>query len=239
MMRVLIIEDEPVIARRMARIAQAALADAEVLSAGSVAEAEALLAAGVFDILFLDLNLSGEDGFAMLGRTIARPSCVIVVSASPHRAVEGFDHEIVDFVAKPFSEERLQAAIDRGLAKLRNLPSRTLAVRVRNGWRFVRLAEIDHVRAADDYCELVLEGGERLLHSASLDRLARDLPPAFRRVHRSAIANFERVSTVRRRASGAYEILTQANSPLPVGRAYLAQLRTAGVLPGASVTDPA
>jgi two-component system, LytTR family, response regulator LytT len=224
-MRVLIVEDEPIVARRLARIVAQALPEVSVTAAGSTEEAARALREQAFELLLLDLNLSGDDGFALLAQSSAQPAAVVVVSAHPERAVEAFEHEIVDFVPKPFSEERLGAALDRALAKLRNLPGRTLAVRVRKGWRFVRLTDIEHVRAADDYCELVLSSGERLLHAVTLERLSKLLPPSFKRVHRGAIVNLQRLDRLRRRGSGGYEAVTAAGDAVPVGRSYLEDLR--------------
>jgi len=106
-------------------------------------------------------------------------------------------------------------------------PETTIAVRIRNGRRFVKPAEIDAVRAADDYCELVLQSGERLLHASTLEALVRELPPPFRRIHRSAIINLERVASLRRRASRGYEMVTLAGEAVPIGRAYLREARRA------------
>jgi hypothetical protein len=100
-----------------------------------------------------------------------------------------------------------------------------LAVRVRNGRRLVKASDIDVVRAADDYCELVLSRGDRLLHAATLEALARQLPGSFRRIHRSVIVNIEKIEALRRRPSGGYEVVTRTGEVLPVGRSYLAAAR--------------
>jgi hypothetical protein len=119
--------------------------------------------------------------------------------------------------------ERLRRALDRSGAP--EPVEQILAVRVRNGRRLVKASDIDVVRAADDYCELVLAKGDRLLHAATLDALARQLPATFRRIHRSVIVNLERIEALRRRPSGGYEIVTQAGEVLPIGRSYLADAR--------------
>ncbi|CAN5276094.1 hypothetical protein BH11PSE2_BH11PSE2_20360 [soil metagenome] len=103
----------------------------------------------------------------------------------------------------------------------------TLVVRQRKGRRFVKVSDIDAIRAADDYCELVLKSGERLLHDATLTALADDLPATFHRVHRSAIVNLQRVQTLRRRANSGHELVCLCGETLPVGRAYLSQTRLA------------
>jgi hypothetical protein len=119
--------------------------------------------------------------------------------------------------------ERLRQALDQ--TRPAETLDQILAVRVRNGRRLVRASDIDVVRAADDYCELVLSKGDRLLHAATLEALARQLPGSFRRIHRSVIVNLERIEALRRRPSGGYEILTKSGEVLPVGRSYLADAR--------------
>lgn len=91
----------------------------------------------------------------------------------------------------------------------------------------MKVSDIDAIRAADDYCELVLKSGERLLHDATLTALADDLPATFHRVHRSAIVNLQRVQTLRRRANSGHELVCLCGETLPVGRAYLSQTRLA------------
>lgn len=97
---------------------------------------------------------------------------------------------------------------------------RILAVRTRQGLRLVKPEEVEAIVAADDYCELVLENGERLLHDSSLTAIGDRLPGDFRRIHRSAIVNVARLQTIRRRASGGYEAVTRSGEVLPIGRTY-------------------
>lgn len=113
----LIVEDEPIVAQRVERLCREILSDqlAQCLVAGSTAEAFNLLDANTIDLTLLDLNLAGQDGFDLLRRFAARPAHTIVVSAETTRAIEAFDLGVLDFVAKPFTKERLEKAIDRFL----------------------------------------------------------------------------------------------------------------------------
>ena len=97
----------------------------------------------------------------------------------------------------------------------------------------VPLAEIVAVVGADDYVELRLAGGRRLLHAARLDRLETELPAGFLRVHRSVIANLAHVQGYER-DGGRGRLLVREGEPLPISRNRLRAVRDA--LEGASLS---
>mgnify|MGYP000443690624 CR=1 FL=1 len=101
-MRVLIVEDEAVAARRLERLVAAALgpklcdiAIAETVTAGRLA-----IAARRIDLVLLDLDLNGADGFEIIRGAPDAPR-TIVVSARTDRAIDAFDNAVIDFVSKP------------------------------------------------------------------------------------------------------------------------------------------
>ena len=115
-MRIVVVEDEAIVARRLTRLLREILGE----TLESLDLATSLGAAQVrldreppIDALFLDLNLNGRDGFELLGEAVAGSFQTIVVSAHAERAIEAFDYGVLDFVAKPFGRERLELAIDR------------------------------------------------------------------------------------------------------------------------------
>ena len=65
------------------------------------------------DLLFLDLNLNREDGYELLEEVAAESFHTIIVSAYKDRAIRAFEYGVLDFVAKPYTEERLSLAIQR------------------------------------------------------------------------------------------------------------------------------
>ncbi|RZJ32136.1 MAG: response regulator transcription factor [Brevundimonas sp.] len=97
----------------------------------------------------------------------------------------------------------------------------------------VPFADIVAVVGADDYVELRLTGGRRLLHAARLDRLEAELPDSFLRVHRSVIANLDHVRGVER-DGGRSRLLTQEGERLPISRNRLAAVRDALDAPSSS-----
>ncbi|ATQ41999.1 LytR/AlgR family response regulator transcription factor [Caulobacter mirabilis] len=100
-----------------------------------------------------------------------------------------------------------------------------LTVASAKGVEFVRMAEIIAITGADDYAELRLAGGRRLLHAARLDQLESELPADFLRVHRSAIANLAFVQRLERAGDGRWRLHLAGGEVLNVSRSRLPALR--------------
>lgn len=198
-MNVLIVEDEAPAARRLERMVRERLApQIGVLSvASSLTAARQALGAARVDLLLLDLNLNGDDGFLLLGEACRPPT--IVVSANAGRAIDAFDHAVIDFVAKPVSSERLSRALARALSRAASPGPGEASLAVRSAGRIDLAAfrDIVALSGADDYVEVVLADGRRLLHDASLRALEPRLPAGFVRVHRSHIVNSAHLKAIR------------------------------------------
>jgi len=230
-MRVLVVEDEPVIARRLIRLLGEILEQpGRIIDAAvSLDEAQTLLKRGRYDVLCLDLNLHGRDGFDLLASAVAGPHQTIVVSANTDRALEAFEYGVVDFVAKPFDRERVEKALARVSATDRPEERRAKVLVFRQGNR-TRLVKVEQVRAihgADNYAEVELDNGLRLLHDKTLNQLERLLPGRFRRVHRSHILNIERIVGLENRPGSRYRARLDSGESVPVSRARIRQLREA------------
>lgn len=225
-MRILLVEDEVVAARRLERLTRRILGDAvkQLAVTHELAAARALLANEAFDLILLDLQLAGEDGFTLLAERLCN-AAVIVVSAHPHRAIEAFQHRVLDFVPKPVGEARLRQALDRATrAAAPGSPGRLV---VRSGGH-VDVLDIDvivRVSGADDYCELLLTSGRTILCDRRLRELEKELPRnMFVRVHRSHVVNLRLIETVDLRS--ARPMLRHRGGALcPVSRRRLAALR--------------
>lgn len=223
--RVVIAEDEAVIARRLARLTREILGPDVVLTlAAGLAEAREALAAGC-DVLLLDLHLEGDEGFDLLREP--HQFATIVVSAHAERALEGFDHGVRDFVAKPFTRERLERALLRVFAANGPKPSplRFLGVRRRGEVEFLPVDGIVYIRGAGTLSEIFLARGAPVLHDKLLDQLAEVLPPHFDRVHRSYIVDLRRVRRLLVREGSRYFVALEDGTVLPVGRTKVNALR--------------
>ena len=221
-MRLVIAEDEAVIARRLARMVQESLGSAEIEVAPTYETALALVLRRRFDLLLLDLNLGGRDGFRLLEEAAAGPFQTIVVSAHHDQALRAFEYGVVDFVAKPWTAERLARALARATGR-EPAPSggaRRLAVRCGRELRTLPVADLAFVRGADDYSELHLADGSIHLHEKTLAALAAILPSSFARVHRSYIVDLDRVRALRRMPGGGQGLALADGREVPVGRRY-------------------
>lgn len=224
-MRVLLIEDEAVAARRLDRLTRAALGDTltALTHVFDLTEARAHLETAEADLILLDLNLAGEDGFDLFQADIGLAR-VIVVSAFPDRAIEAFGHAVLDFVPKPVEAERLALALDRLKGLNDSTSSRRLIVRNPGRADFVDPANIVRIAGADDYCEILLQSGRSLLHDQTLADLEKRLPSNFVRVHRSYIANLQHAVALEQEGSG-YMLQQTGNVDTPVSRRRAREVR--------------
>ena len=219
-MNVLILEDEPLIAQGLerevrahfgARLTALALHD-------NVPQALAALAheQGQVDLLLLDLNLQGADGYDLLRLAQKAPFQTIIVSAHAERSITAFEFGVLDFVAKPFSRERLHKALQRYTG--RHTEAASLAVKKRGALEWIALADIDHVQADGHYSNIVLRSGEQCFHDLPIDKLMALLPAHFLRVHRSYIVNSLGFKRLQIAAGGKYALDTQTSTGIPVSR---------------------
>lgn len=227
-MRILIVEDEPLVRQRLLRLCtELAGSRARFDAVADLENAETRLQRSVYDGLLLDLNLGGEDGFELLKRAIAGRYHCVVISAHRERALQAFEHEVLDFVPKPFSRERLGQALDRLLevGNYRSGRARYLGIWRAQGTALVELADVVWIRADGDYSELRLRDGRSELHDKSLAALSGLLPPDFVRCHRSYLVNLRHVRSLHAGAGSRYWLVLHDGAELPVGRSCITELR--------------
>lgn len=232
LMRILIVEDETMVARNLSRLIReiGAWPIESLDHAYSLDEAEQHLKTQVVDLLFLDLNLSGEDGFDLLSGLVARPFQTIIVSANIDQALRAFEYGVIDFVAKPFKPTRLAQALNRlnnkgdateagkGNAKL-------LGIKISGKIKLVAVEDITFIRAAGRYSELVLKDGTTSIHEKNLTQLVMILPEQFQRIHKSHIVNLALARNILSNPGSKYELMLDEGTILPVGRVYIGHLK--------------
>ena len=224
-MRIAIVEDEATVARHLERAVRAALAEGaqEIAILPTFTAALDHMRSQSPDLVFLDLNLNGRDGFGLLGEAVASRFQTIVVSAHEEQAIRAFEYGVADFVPKPWTEGRLRLAIERALGRRDPEVGQAalLAVRRAGVVELVELRRVHALRGADDYAEVVLDDGSTRLHAKTLAALARTLPGQFTRTHRSWIVNLDHVRGWAP-APGGRALLMLGRGSVPVGRTYRA-----------------
>jgi DNA-binding LytR/AlgR family response regulator len=187
-------------------------------------EAWEALDASALDLVLLDLNLSGEDGFRLLAHAAAGAFHTIVVSANTDQSLRAFEWGVLDFVAKPYTRERLAKALAR-VGNPRGRALDALAVRRAGFVELVPLDSLAFIRGAGDYTELVSKAGRTDLSDKGLDQLEALLFPKFLRIHRSYLAPLGDLVRLWTAEGSRAEVELRGGERLPVGRSRLKGLR--------------
>jgi two-component system LytT family response regulator len=238
-LRTVIVEDEP---PARAGLRTLLTVDPEIelkAECGTVEEAQKALADGRTDILFLDVQLARRTGFDLLASLGAsRPPAVVFVTAYDQHAVKAFDVEAVDYLLKPFDDQRFAQALARAKERVRQAQAKSLArelaaklapsppaapprvLLLKDGSRsmFLREDEIDWIEAQDYYVEIHAAGTAHLHREPLRDLEARLDPKRFVRIHRSAIVRIDRIREIQSLPSGDAAVVLRDGTELRVSR---------------------
>ena len=225
--RALIADDEPA-ARRGVRQLLAAFPEFAVAGeCRNGAEVLAALDVSAPDVVFLDIQMPGVDGFEVIRRrSPERMPAVVFLTAFDQFAIKAFEAEALDYLVKPVTEARFAATIKR-LERRLSSSSRSMArderivVTTSRGAAVLHLSEIDWIEAAGNYAQLWI-GQRNYFLRESLQLLEeRVCTHGFARAHRRALVRLSGVKElVRTRAGGLIAILnTGARIPISPRRA--------------------
>ena len=242
MIRAAIVDDEP-LARRRIRSLLAEARDVEVIAeCANGRDAIESLVVSPPDLLFLDVQMPEIDGFDVLHALgVGRVPVVIFVTAYDQFALRAFEAHALDYLLKPFDDERFAAALQRARERIHErqgggLDERLRALleeaRGRRGYLqrlvvpvghrsiFIRTEQIDWIEAERNYIRLHVGGRAHLLRE-NLGRIEASLDPAkFCRIHRSTIVNIDRIQAVESLFRGEYLVVLHDGTKLTSGRAY-------------------
>lgn len=234
-LRVLVVDDEPMARARLRRMLGAEHGVHILGECSNGDEAAAALGSLRPDVVFLDIQMPGMDGFGTLHRASSawRPHVVFVTAFSEH-AVDAFEHGAVDYLLKPYSRERLRVSLERARAALHRVASgagegfpERLPVPVGHRLRMVPVQSIDCVIAQLNYVELHV-GNERLVLRETMGAMELQLDPRhFARIHRSRIVRIAAVSEIEALESGRYVVRLASGLRLSSGPAYRDRVRQA------------
>jgi len=193
------------------------------------------------DLVFLDIQMPKLNGFEVLELIEKRPT-VIFTTAFDEFALKAFEVHAVDYLLKPFSQERLDEALRHveGMsatldstqvhslvttARGQILPAERILVREGSKVHIVRTDDIDFIEARDDYAA-IRTGGKELLKQTTLSTLEEELDPRrFVRIHRSFILNIDRLAKVELYAKDSRIAILNDGARLQVSRAGYARLK--------------
>jgi two-component system LytT family response regulator len=245
----LIVDDEKLARDELAYLLEAHPEIAVVGQAENGLEAVAMIDEYEPDLVFLDVQMPEGTGLAVAASLIGPDAPrVVMVTAFAEHALPAFDLCAVDYLLKPFDDERFARALDRAKRAVRERQALALARRlgaiagggaapgapaavlsriaVREGGevRLVPVEEIDWIGAQDYYAELHA-GSRSYLLREPLRSLAERLDPRlFARVHRSAIVNVTRVRALEPASHGEWNLVLHDGSRLRLSRSHRSAL---------------
>ena len=245
--RTLVVDDEPLARERVMSLLQQE-SDVEIVGECSDGtQAVSAIQEQSPDLVFLDVQMPGCDGFEVIRNIGAdRMPTVVFVTAYDEYALQAFEVHALDYLLKPFGKDRFQQTLrharealerrragDLGrrlLALVHDIkpePQRVERLVVKSGGRvfFLRTDEIDWIEAAGNYVRLHL-GTESHLFRETMNRMESRLDTRrFARIHRSRIVNTERIKELQPWFNGDYVVILRDGQRLTLSRGYREKLQ--------------
>lgn len=227
--RAVVVEDEPLAVRRLRRLVRGEPDVRIVAACGDAASARMAIDRHTPDLLFLDVQLPGADGFTLLKEVAAeRRPAVIFVTAYERYAVPAFAHEAVDYLLKPIDPERFRAAVARARRRLGRretaaddaTPLVRLLVRERGRAFFVRVDEVDWFEAAGNYVRVHVGRATHRVRLPLARLEARLDRRQFRRINRSYIVQLDRIRELQSWFHGDGVVILTSGTRLRLSRRY-------------------
>jgi two-component system LytT family response regulator len=212
-MRALIVDDEPLARRELARMLAAHPSVHVIGEAGNIDEAQAKIEQLGPDVVFLDIKMPGGSGFDLLERLDTVPEIIFVTAYDQH-AVRAFEVNALDYLLKPVEPRRLEMALSR-LAR-----AKAERIFVRDGTRcwLVPLGEVRLLEAEGNYVRLFWGNEEPYLARSLVQMEARLDPTHFFRANRKAIVNLDFVESVQGTDSGTLLVTLRGGPEVEVSR---------------------
>src|SRR5688572_1941037 len=228
----LIADDEPA-ARRGVR--QLLAAHPEFAVAGECRNGAEVLAAldmSAPDVVFLDIQMPGIDGFEVIRRrSVERMPAVVFLTAFDQFAIKAFEAEALDYLVKPVSEERFAATIKRLARRLSSAtriePDERIVVTTTRGAAVLHLSEIDWIEAAGNYAQLWIGQRNYFLRESLQTLEERVSTHGFARAHRRALVRLSGVKELVRTRAGALIAILNSGARIPISRRRASTFTTA------------
>ncbi len=246
MLKVLIADDEH-LARETVKLLLKNIPDVE-----DIYEAEdgnqALIIANEYqpDIVVLDIEMPGLSGIE-LAKHLPKKSIIIFATAYTEHAIDAFEINAIDYILKPFDDERFFVAFDRAREKRKDEDRQDyskiseiiekmaidkqkqyrerLVIRDPGRIRLIDVEQIDYITGAGNYAEIHLADGSHMLHRETLSALENQLDPSiFVRIHRSSIVRRSCISELRPNDKGDYSVILKNGTVLTLSRRNRAKL---------------
>lgn len=241
--KIVIVDDEPLARRRIVQLLKNE-PDARILAeCGDGLEAISAIRELQPDLLFLDVQMPEISGFDVL-REVNTEKCapaVIFVTAFDQHTIEAFDAHAVDYLLKPYAEERFRQAVARARARIETKPIAPfdeqlslLLARLQSNESYleriivshkdrlivVLIRDIDWIETYGNYLKIHTAGKTYLLRE-TMNKLAEKInAKKFIRIHRSTLVNLDRIRELQPMFGGQYAVVLRDGTELTLSRNY-------------------
>jgi len=246
-LRTLIVDDEP-LAREWVRNGLQDEPDIDIVAeCGDGFEAVKAVTELEPDLMLLDVQMPGLDGFGVLASLEAQDlPAVIFVTAFDRYALKAFEAHAVDYLMKPFSSERLHDAVERARTQIDRSSERDLKAalhallediqreRVFPEWLlikkedrsvFLRVADIDWIESSRNNVRLHVGKEIYVFHETTTGIESKLDPKKFFRIHRSTIVNIEKIKEMHPWFNGDYAVTLKDGTKLTLSSTYRERLK--------------
>jgi len=245
-MRTLIVDDETLARNYLRQLINNQL-DIEIIGEASQGcEAVTKIKSLSPDLLFIDVQMPELDGFGVLKSLAPKelPPLVVFVTAYDSHALKAFEARALDYLLKPFDEDRFDNCLDRVRAHWRGThtdsgteriiallhelrPSihlTSLTVKRKDRVHVIQTDEVDWISSDDKYVIVHARGEEYLLRDSLSSLESRLNPSSFLRIHRSTIVNLRKIRSLEPLFHGDYKVSLEGGQHLVLSRRHRAQL---------------
>ena len=237
MKRVIIIDDEP-LARALIKEYLKTIPGLEVVGeCGDGFEGAKLIGELQPDLIFLDIQMPKINGFEML-EILSDPPAVIFTTAFDDYALKAFEVHALDYLLKPFSQERMQAAVAKWLtvSEVKPVPVAAISypqpdeqfrIVIKDGAeiKIIPTSDIHYLEAYDDYVKIHTKSG-MFLKKKTMSHFEKSLSPQqFIRIHRSFILNIHELTKIESFEKNSYVAILKSGARLAISRTAYGDLK--------------
>lgn len=236
MIRVAIIDDEP-LAREIVKKYVSQDPELELVGEASDGfEALKLISTTNPDLLFLDIQMPKITGFELLELITEKPG-VIFCTAYDEYALQAFDANALDYLLKPFQQERFHTAVSKfknnrqqAVQQIQDLPpllneQNRIVIKDGTEIKIIPVENVDYLEAYDDYVK-IYQGSKYTLKKQTMNYFEKSLPSnQFVRIHRSYIVNIAQLTKIESYEKNSYVAILRSGARIPISRNSYAGLK--------------
>lgn len=221
--KALIADDEPAARRGVRQLLSEFPEFAVAGECRNGAEVLSALSTSTPDVVFLDIQMPGIDGFEVIKRrTVERMPAIVFLTAFDQFAIKAFETEALDYLVKPVSEARFAQTMKRLVRRLQlkstSAPEERIVVTTSRGAMVLHLSEIDWIEAAGNYTQLWIGTRSYFLRESLQLLEERAQNHGFIRAHRRALVRLDAVRELARTRAGALTAVLASGVRVPISR---------------------